>query len=481
MARALTHGETRLNDVIEIECFDGTRKTILNSALPVRDGDGGILGAVVVNEDITERRRTEDAIRRAHDRFEILSETAGRLLMSPAPQQIVNDLCRRVMEHLDCHVFFNFLVDEDAGRLHLNACAGIPDGTAREIEWLDLGVAVCGCVARDGCRLVVEDIQHSDDPRADLVRSFGVQAYACHPLLMQGKVIGTLSFGSRARPAFAEEDLSLMKMVADQVAMAMERIRLLEAAERRANEAEAAGEALREANRRKDEFLAMLSHELRNPLAAISGAVQFLRLRGLADPSLNRATEAADRQVRHMARLLDDLLDVARVTRGKVTLKKQPVDLRDVVTHGLQTASSLLQERRHEVVVDLAADPLPLNADPDRLAQVVANLLSNAARYTPPEGGISLHANRDGDAAVLAERDSGQGIPTDLLPHVFDLFVQGERALDRREGGLGIGLTMVRALVEMHAGTVEAFSGGAGQGSEFVVRLPLEGSGFGVQ
>src|SRR5208337_1405385 len=154
-------------------------------------------------------------------RFKLLSETSSQLLASANPQAIVEKLCRQVMQHLDCHAFFNFMVDETMGMLHLNACGGIPEEEARKIEWLDYGVAVCGCAARDGVRIVAEDIFNTPDVRTDLVKSYGIQAYACHPLEVLGKVIGTLSFGTKTRTSFSAEDLALMKTVADQVATAM--------------------------------------------------------------------------------------------------------------------------------------------------------------------------------------------------------------------------------------------------------------------
>ena len=202
----------------------------------IRDGSGRIIRSVGMVHDITGRKRAEESLLRSSRRFEILSEAAGRLLASERPQEIVNDLCSKVMSYLDCHAFFNFLVDEKKGRLHLNACAGIPEKTAREIEWLDYGVAVCGCAARDGERIVCENIPETPDPRTELVRSFGIKAYACHPLLSGKKVIGTLSFGTRSRRSFNDEDLSLMKIVADQVSVAMERMRAKEELESRVRE-----------------------------------------------------------------------------------------------------------------------------------------------------------------------------------------------------------------------------------------------------
>ena len=205
-------------------------------------------GISVYWQDISERKRAEEAVRRSTERFKLLSETAAHLLEAENPQEVVNDLCRRVMEHLDCQVFFHFLVDEATGRLHLNACVGIPEEEAHRIEWLDRGVAVCDCVARDGVRIVAEEILTHPDPRTEFVASYGVQAYACHPLLAQGKAFGTLSFGTKARTRFSEEDLSLMKTVADQVAVAMQRMQAQETLRRAHEELQAQSEELAATN-----------------------------------------------------------------------------------------------------------------------------------------------------------------------------------------------------------------------------------------
>ncbi len=234
-----------------------------------------------------------------------------------------------------------------------------------------------------------------------------------------------------------------------------------------------AEEALQEVNQRKDEFLAMLAHELRNPLAPIRNAAQILRLHAKGNARLEWARAVIERQSRHLTRLVDDLLDVSRIVRGQITLEKSPVDLSDVVRHALETSRPLVRERKHHLTVSVPGDGLPLDADLTRLAQVVANLLINAAKYTPEGGRIWLEAERRGDAVALHVRDTGVGIPSNLLSHVFELFTQGARTLDRAQGGLGIGLTLVKKIVEMHGGTVEARSAGPGKGSEFIVRLPL--------
>jgi len=225
-----------------------------------------------------------------------------------------------------------------------------------------------------------------------------------------------------------------------------------------------------EASRAKDEFLAMLGHELRNPISPMLTALNLMRMRG--GDAFARERTIVERQVKHLVRLVDDLLDVSRITRGKVELKREVVELSEVVTSAIEMASPLLEARRHHVEVRVPQGGLLVEGDPDRLAQVVANLLSNAAKYTEPGGAVAVRAGRECGEVVLRVRDSGMGIAPELLPRVFDLFVQGQRALDRSQGGLGLGLTIVRSLVEMHGGRVRAESGGPGRGSTFTVRLP---------
>jgi len=232
-------------------------------------------------------------------------------------------------------------------------------------------------------------------------------------------------------------------------------------------------EALKEADRRKDEFLAMLAHELRNPLAPIRNAVQILRLVGPAAPSIQQARDLIERQVIHLVRLVDDLLDVSRITRGKITLQKEAVDLAAVIASAVESSRPLIDARRHDLKLSLPAEMLRVQGDPTRLSQVLMNLLNNAAKYTPEGGHLALSAKAEDGQAVIRVTDDGVGIAPELLPRVFDLFIQAERSLDRSQGGLGIGLTLVRSLVQMHGGTVEAHSAGLGKGSEFVVRLPL--------
>jgi signal transduction histidine kinase len=223
------------------------------------------------------------------------------------------------------------------------------------------------------------------------------------------------------------------------------------------------------ANRTKDEFLAMLGHELRNPLAPMLTALQLMRLRG---DTGQRERVVIERQTRHLVRLVDDLLDVSRIARGKIELRMERVDLADIVAKAIEMASPLLEEREHDLQVAVPRG-IFIDADSARLAQVVANLLTNAAKYTEKGGMVAMRAEAQQDTAVLRVRDSGIGIAPEMLPRVFDMFTQERQALDRTQGGLGLGLTIVRNLTELHGGTVQALSEGRNRGSEFVVRLPL--------
>jgi signal transduction histidine kinase/ActR/RegA family two-component response regulator len=287
--------------------------------------------------------------------------------------------------------------------------------------------------------------------------------------------IGWTASGIRLGSAGAERfwDMHVLPLI-DQGATLGTLVRLTDVTERRCLEEELLRQAqqLAAADRRKDEFLAMLGHELRNPLAPLRNAVLLLRRLGPPDPHVQRCTELIERQVKAMTRLVDDLLDVSRITSGKIKLQRETVDLAAVVARGVEMTRPLIDARGQVLKVTLGPEPVRLEADPTRLAQAIGNLLNNAAKYTQEGGQIGLTAGREGGDVVVRVRDDGVGIAAELLPHVFDLFTQGDHSLARSGGGLGIGLTLVKKLVELHGGSVEAHSDGADQGSEFVVRLP---------
>jgi PAS domain S-box-containing protein len=228
-----------------------------------------------------------------------------------------------------------------------------------------------------------------------------------------------------------------------------------------------------EADQRKDQFLAMLAHELRNPLAPIRNAVEIIRTSKDDPARIDWTCEIMVRQVHHMSRLLDDLLDVSRITRGQIQLSRNAIDLKTLVERSLEAARPVIEKRELSLITDLVGGPVPIFADMTRIEQVITNLVNNAAKFTPAGGRITVSVERDGDTAVLRVRDTGRGISAELLPHIFELFTQGDRSLARSEGGLGIGLTLVDNLVRMHSGNVEARSEGPDRGSEFIVRLPM--------
>lgn len=419
--------------------------------------------AVGICMDITDRKRAEAALRDSGARYQFLSATAARLLSSDQPQDFVHDVFRRLSSHLDLEIYVHYEVTEEE-HLRLTSYAGLPEHVARRIEWIGFGQMTSGRVAQEKRPIVIENVQEADPDLAQVVRELGITAYACHPLLANGAVVGTLSFGTGKRKRFRPDELELMATVCQQVSLAVERASLIRLLQQQMVQ-------LAEADQRKDEFLAMLAHELRNPLAPILNAVQLMRAR----PDRSRdewAREVIQHQVRHLARLIDDLLDVSRISHGKIALRRETVDLRAVVQRAVESARPLLEERRHDLSVSLSPQPLTVEGDPARLEQILVNLLSNSAKYTRPGGHIQVAADVEGGRVWTSVRDDGIGIDPDLLPQVFELFTQAEQGLDRAQGGLGIGLALVKRLVELHGGTVIARSSGPGAGSEFIVRLP---------
>jgi len=325
------------------------------------------------------------------------------------------------------------------------------------------GIASLVCCTNKPVRMSKAELQAHPawSERAQTVRGHSpLHGWLAAPLIdRDGKNLGLIELSDKYEGDFTEEDEAILIQLAQLASVAIVNAQLYRQTQQEA--------------RRKDEYLAMLAHELRNPLGAIAAAADLMRLRGLHDPTLVRVRDTIERQGRHMTRLIDDLLDISRVTRGKIELRKEPLDLATIATDAVQSARPVIESRGHQLSFCLPAEPLWLEADPTRLEQVVVNLLDNAAKYTDPGGQIWLSVAREGNEVVIQVRDSGIGIAPKILPRVFDLFVQADQSLARSRGGLGIGLTLVRSLVEMHGGNVRATSAGLGQGSEFVVRLPL--------
>lgn len=287
-------------------------------------------------------------------------------------------------------------------------------------------------------------------------------------LMASGGPLGALIVASES----AAPDWLILEELASRTAIALENARLYHRLQAEIDERRQIERRLQEGNARKDEFLAMLSHELRNPLTPITAAVEIMRQVAPGDAKLAWATDITSRQVNHLVYLVDELLDAARISRGKIVLQTELVNLKEVLAQAVETARPLMDERRHTLTRTLPKAPLWVRGDFARLSQVVANLLNNAAKYTDEGGHVHLELRIEDDSALIVVRDDGIGIEKELLPEVFELFTQGKRSLDRRQGGLGIGLTVVKRLVELHRGAIEASSAGPGTGAEFRVRLP---------
>jgi PAS domain S-box-containing protein len=406
---------------------DGKERPIDDSAAPIRGKEGEVVGCVLVFRDITERRRLERENAEQMQGARLLAsivESSNDAIISKSLDGIIqtwNAAAQRL---------FAYTAEQAVGR-HISLL--IPADRAGEEDRIIAHL-------RAG-----ERVEHFDTVR---VRSDGQRVHVSltiSPVRDEtGRVVGASKIVRDITEKKRLED-ELRKYAAD----------------------------LREADRHKNEFLAMLAHELRNPLAPIRNAVQFLRLTSGDGKAVASTSEMLERQVGQLVRLVDDLLDVSRISRGKVELRKERVELVSVVNHAVEAACSAVQCMEHDLTVTVPRQPIYLNADPTRLAQVVGNLLNNACKFTDKGRRISLTVEREGEQAVIRVRDTGIGIATDQLPRIFDLFMQVDTSLERSTSGLGIGLTLVKNLVEKHDGTVEVRSGGIGQGSEFVVRLPI--------
>ena len=750
MAMTLKTGVAVRDAEIIVERSDGTRRWVQPYPTPLLDAEGKVTGGINMLVDITERKTATAAIQVQHELLTVLSEAATALLFADSPDAMLHGLLAKIGPSLGIDVYFNYMADHAGDALRLVSCDGISAESARSIERLEYGQALCGSVASNRKSIVRTHLQQSDDSKAELARSFGFRAYACNPLLYDDLLLGTLSFASRSKDQFSADELTFLQTISDYVAVAYARIqaqdamreneerlrfimdsmpqkvftttpsghidyfntqwteftgmtydemydsgwtqfvhpddlpeknrlwthafetgdpfqsehrfrradgvyrwhfsratplrdengsilmwvgsntdvddikqaeialhesevryrRLFEASkdgvlildfsngriidvnpfmrellgysndeflgkelweiglfsDKAANESmvrelqekgyvrfehlplkskdgrsvevEVVANAyqedhhsviqcnirditersrmenvlrrqavqLSEMHRRKDEFLAMLSHELRSPLAPIANAVQLL---GLQKSSENRIQQQArgiiERQVGQLQHLVDDLLEVSRITSGRVQLRLEKVDVCRIAEGAVETVRPLIEQRRHELTVTLPQEPVWMVADAARLEQVLVNLLTNASKYTEGGGHIWLTVELSSDQAsggrqspdlspdsvstinpathiprspeclkevVIRVQDTGVGISPALLPHIFDLFTQADRSLDRSQGGLGIGLALVKRLTELHGGTVEAFST-VGEGSEFLVRLPL--------
>lgn len=429
LALALRNGESRIGYATQVETFDGRRKILSNSAVPVKDFDGQILGAILVNEDITDRHRTAEIL-----------QTQQRLLDT-------------IFDNILAGVAY---LDRDFNFVRVNSTYAQQSGySAPDL----IGRNHFDLFPDPENRAIFEKVRDTREIYIARAREF---EFAHQP--ERGKTYWDwwLCAIPDAQGGTAGLVLSLVDVTDT---------------ERARRNIEQLNMELRQADRRKDEFLAMLSHELRNPLAAIQNAVTIVKLRGPDEAGFRSAATIAERQVKHMVRLLEDLLDVSRVTMGKIKLKRERVDLGSILMRAIELKRPQIQEARQNLALSFAPEHVVIDADAARLEQVFNNLLDNAAKYTPSGGQISVSLVRAGNDGIVTVQDNGIGLSGELQAHVFDLFVQGERPIDRSQGGLGIGLTLSRSIVEMHGGRVEVHSEGSGRGTTFTIQIPLAAEG----
>lgn len=409
-----------------------------------------------------ERRRGEEGLRAHSERLRLLWEAAAVLLTTDDPEALIRALFVRIAPHLGLDIFLNHVLSDGGEQLELFSFAGVSPELAGEVSKISPTSALCGDVAQTHEPYSVSFVQSSNEPVNALLKGLGLRAYACVPLVAGERMLGTLSFGSRQRERFEADELEFMRTVTRYLTVAYERLRLVR--------------ELREADRKKDDFIALLAHELRNPLAPLRNGLAVMRLASADAAAVGRARTIMERQLSHMVRLIDDLLDVSRISLNKMLLRRSRVALTDIISNAVETARPTIDAAEHELTISLPSEPVMLDADLTRLAQVFGNLLTNAAKYTPKRGRITLSARRQDDGIVIAVEDNGIGLRPESLRSIFGMFSQVDHSVERTTGGLGIGLALVKGLTEMHGGSVHAESQGAGLGSRFIVCLPLAGA-----
>ncbi|MGX2040875.1 ATP-binding protein [Methylocaldum sp. MU1018] len=438
----------------------------------IRDANDEPVGFATVSHDITERKQAQQALAAANDRLAADLDAMTRLqavgalfVREDGLPAVLDRIVETALAITGANRGHIQLVDAPSGHLRTVAQRGPEPPFLDFWDGIRADRAPWGAALGRGERVIVEDIARSatfrDDAGLQALLEAGVRAIQSTPLLSRGgRLLGVFSTHHGTPHLPDERALRLLDLLARQTADIIER-----------TQTEA---ALKEADIRKNEFIAMLGHELRNPLAPIRNAVHLIRKFDAPSPKLQWARDVIDRQVDHLTRLVDDLLDVSRIVQGKLRLQKIPVDLTALLHQAAEATKPLLEARRHSFIAHLPKYPIRFEADPVRLTQMVSNLLDNANKYTPVGGRIWLTLDQAENTAVITVRDDGEGIPDTLLPHLFDVFTQAERTLDRAQGGLGLGLTIVQKIAELHGGRVEARSEGPGKGSEFIVRLPFD-------
>jgi PAS domain S-box-containing protein len=461
LARVL-RGEVVHNREARVRCKDGTVRHVLITSSAFWE-EGKFIHTRCFTRDISDRKQAEDALAF----FERASSTLAALVdRESALQQAARlavpflaDWCvvYVVDEHGDIDYHAHAHRDPQKERLLSRMLIDSP------LDW-NSNTATVRALRTGESQLMAElpeaflDSVAQSDQHREYIRELNPRGVISVPLKIRDRIVGVLGLvNCDPNRRYTDREVQLAEGLAERVSTAVDNSRLFH--------------AIKEASRQKDEFLAMLAHELRNPLAAIRYAVALGNLS--SGDSIEDLFAIIDRQTQSLAHLIDDLLDVSRISRDKVTLRKEPIDIATIINRAAATVRPLMEQKRHDLWLDVSDEPIVVHADPTRAEQVLANLLTNAGKYTKEGGRVTVRAARHLQEAVIDVIDNGVGLPPEMLNRVFDLFAQADRTLDRSEGGLGIGLTVARKLVEMHGGTIMVYSAGLGKGSTFTVRLPV--------
>ncbi len=402
-----------------------------------------------------QRKRAEEELQRQQERLHHLQSVTDAALAHLPLDELLNALLERVCRALHADTATVLLLEE--GELAVRACKGLAAELKHAVR-VPLGQGFAGAIAATCKPRIIPELDRAEVHSPHL-REAGLDSLLGVPLLVQGQVIGVLHVGSKQPRHFTDDDVNFVQLVGDRVALAADRARLIH--------------TLEEESARKSDFLSIMAHELRTPLSAITNALYILENIELPDDRAARQVLTANRQTRQLARLVEDLMDVGRISKGKIELRQEAVAICDVARGAAEAVRPFAEARGQEFGCQITPETLLVEGDPDRLEQVITNLLQNAVKYTEPGGEIRLLVQREEGDTIVQVRDTGIGIDPPLLPQIFDLFQQIDRQEARARGGMGIGLALVKRLVELHGGTIEAASAGRGRGAEITVRLPL--------
>jgi PAS domain S-box-containing protein len=454
---------------------DGTRVPVSLTVSPVRDPSGRIIGASSIARDVSERRRAEQELQASLRTLELLYHLVDRIGRARSRAEVTEAAVEAVLAAAKADRASVLLFDEE-GKMRFASFRGLSKRYQQAVD----GHSPWSPDQPDPAPILVEDVEVHPEMAAlrPVISREGIRSLAFVPLFSQGRLTGKFMIYYDEPHSYSEDEVRLATTIAKHVGIGLSRVDseaaiedLLQRERAARREADAARADAERANRAKDEFLAMLSHELRNPLSAIVNAVEVIAAKGPPEPGT--AVRMIRRQSQHLARLLDDLLDVARITSGRIEIEHEPVDLVSAVRMAVDAQRHRIETKRQRLSLSLPGEQVPVEADPVRIQQVLGNLLNNACKYTPTGGAIDVSLGVDGENALFRVRDDGAGIRAENLESIFELFAQANPSLARTEGGLGIGLTLVRRVVELHGGDVWATSEGPGRGAEFTVRLPI--------